>query len=159
MEPGAGMPLWVLPLIPTTFVGMWIAVLLILAFASGWRALARRYAVASPMAGQTVYWGSASFNRFGLPVNFSNALNVGVGAQGVELKPALILGVFCPRLLIPWGEMGDCRSYVWFGAFRRFSFVTADPRVKITLAGRAAVLVDAGFGRFHPARTVSAAAV
>ena len=83
---------------------------------------------------------------------------MGVSAGGVMLKPVAIFATWMPQLLIPWDEIGECRSYRLFGIFQRFSFVTHDPRVKITLAGRAAALVDEAFVGFNPGRPVLASA-
>jgi len=147
-------PLWLPFLFPVFFAAMWLFVTTLLAYASGWRALARRYRAASPKVPWTVPWGSGYFNWFGFPIGFGNCLNVGVTPHGVAMRPMLIFAVASPRLEIPWEEIGECRSWRLFGIFPRFSFVTADPRVKITLVGRAALVLDQAFLSQNPGRAV-----
>ncbi|HEX6749568.1 MAG TPA: hypothetical protein VF092_19895 [Longimicrobium sp.] len=155
--PPAAMPLWLPFLFPVFFAGMWLFVTYLLAVLSGWRALARRYRAQSAAGPWTAPWASGYFNWFGLPVGFSSCLNVGVSARGVVLRPVLVFAAGAPRLEIPWEEMMECRSWRLFGIFPRFSFVTAGPRVKITLVGRAGALLDDVFARELPGRAAAGA--
>ena len=148
------LPLWLPFLFPLFFVGMWLFVTTLLAFVSGWRALARRYRATTAAVPWTVPWGSGYLNWFGLPIGYGSCLNVGVSPRGVVMKPMLLFAVASPRLEIPWEEMGEIRSYRLFGLFRRFTFMTADPRVKITLVGRAATALDQAFMAHNPGRAV-----
>ncbi len=156
--PPDAIPLWLPFLFPLFFAGLWLGITYLLAVLSGWRALARRYRAQSAIEPWTVPWGSGYFNWFGFPVGFGNSLNICVSSRGVALRPVLVFAIGAPRLEIPWGEMEECRSWRLFGIFRRFTFVTAGPRVKITLVGRAAALLEDVLARETPARAVAGGA-
>ena len=78
-------------------------------------------------------------SRFGIPVRYRNCLNVSVGDEGVQLSVFPLLALGSPRLLIPWSDVGSCRSYrLLLGMMDRFGFRPVLCDVKITLAGSAA---------------------
>jgi hypothetical protein len=134
---------WLFVLIPVFFVGLWSGVTVLLAFLSGWTSLARTYRGALASVADGVSMGSAIISRFGFPVNYNHILNVSVGGEGVELSVFPLFALASPRLLIPWSEMTECRSYRALGMFDRFSFRPARGGVKIALAGNAARMLTA----------------
>jgi hypothetical protein len=129
---------WLFVLIPVFFVGLWAGVTLLLSFLSGWRSLARTYRGSLRSVARVVSMGSGMMTRFLFPVSYSGVLNVAVGAEGVELSVFPLFAPGSPRLLIPWNQMAQCRSYRMLGLFDRFSFRPAQGHVTITLSGRAA---------------------
>ena len=131
-------PIYLFVLIPVAFVGMWAGVTTLLAFLSGWTSLAKSYRGSLASVADTVPMQSAVMSRFGLPVSYKHILNVSVGDEGVELSVFPLFALASPRLLIPWSEMVDCRTYRALGMFDRFSFRPARCGVKIALAGNAA---------------------
>jgi hypothetical protein len=131
-------PIYLFILIPVAFVGMWAGVTALLSFLSGWTSLARSYRGTLASVENSVGMGSGIISRFGLPVSYNHVLNVSVGGEGVELSLFPLFALTSPRLLIPWSDMAECRSYRALGMFDRFSFRPARCGVKIALAGNAA---------------------
>lgn len=155
MDTASPSPLW-FALFPLAFAALWLAVVYLLGAMGGWHALARRYAGSSRAPVKTIAWGSGALRWIGLPVNYGGSLNLAVSAEGLELKPVLLFAFGSPPLLIPWNEFVECRGYRVLGMFRRFRLVTAEPRVHITLMGRAAHEVEAAFAVYSPRRSVRA---
>jgi hypothetical protein len=131
-------PTYLFVLVPVAFVGMWAGVTALLSFLSGWTSLARSYRGGLASVAGSVSMGSGIISRFGLPVSYNHILNVSVGGEGVELSLFPLFALTSPRLLIPWSDMAECRSYRALGMFDRFSFRPARCDVKIALAGNAA---------------------
>jgi hypothetical protein len=70
-----------------------------------------------------------------------------VGGEGVELSVFPLFTLASPRLLIPWSDLGDRRSYRFLGMMDCFSFRPARCDVKITLWGNAARMLAAAVER------------
>jgi hypothetical protein len=145
-------------LIPVFFVGIWAGVTVLIAFLSGWTVLARSYRGGLASVAASVSMGSAIMSRFGLPVSYKHILNVAVGAEGVELSVFPLFALASPRLLIPWSDMAECRSYRALGMFERFSFRPARGDVKIALAGSAARMLAEELAGGDPRRPALASA-
>jgi len=120
------------------FAGMWAVVTLLISFFGGWTSLARTYRGRLSAVDRTVWMGSGRLSRFGLPARYQTCLNVSVGPEGVQLSVFPLFALGSPPLLIPWSDVGSCRSYRILGLMDRFSFRPVMCNVKITLAGRAA---------------------
>ena len=100
------LPLWVIPLFPLFFIGMWMAVVGGLAAIGGWSEMAELYR--APEAG--VRGGGRSFRmasvdlRRGampLPVNYSSCMAATVSGAGLYMRPAFFFRFRHPPLLIP----------------------------------------------------------
>jgi hypothetical protein len=131
-------------------VGSFMLILILRPVLSGWNALARRYAAPRPSSGETVRNAKCVLHRW-WPVAFTSA-RVTVCAHGVELKPGWMDALMARRLLIPWDDMQECRSFKrlrW-----QFHFVTPEPRVRLFFTGRAATLVAGEFARLNPDRPI-----
>ena len=121
--------------------GFGAAVSVLMALFGGWRSLARSYRGRLAAASDRVWMGSGSIHRSGIPARYVNILNVAVGDEGVQLSLFPLFAVGSPPLLIPWSDVGTCRSWRVLGLLDRFSFRAVDCGVKITLFGSAARLV------------------
>jgi len=133
---------WPVLLFPFAFAALWAGVTLLLSFFSGWRSLAAIYRGRLSSVDGAVSMGSGMMSRFGFPASMNNVLHVAVGAEGVQLSLFKPFALGSPPLLIPWSDLGDCRSYRALGLFDRFSFRPVRGDVKITLAGAAARMVS-----------------
>lgn len=122
------------------FVAMWAFVSVALAVVGGWEQLAERYRGRLSAARQSAPMASGSLNRFGFPARYGNCLNVAVGDEGVQLSAIPIFALGAPRLVIPWSDLGSCRSWRVLGR-EHFAFHPVRADVKITLMGRAARIV------------------
>jgi hypothetical protein len=133
---------WPVLLFPFFFVALWAGATLLLSFFGGWRSLAGTYRGQLSSVERAVSMGSGMMSRFGFPASMNGVLNVAVGAEGVQLSLFKPFALGSPPLLIPWSEMGNCRSYKALGLFDRFTFRPVQGDVKITLSGAAARMVS-----------------
>jgi hypothetical protein len=99
-EPAYLIPL-ILVLFPLFFVSLWVFILFVLSFVSGWRRLASRYHWPKPFRGKVAYFQTARLNW----VNFRSALEIGANEQGLYLAPMIFFRLFHQPLLIPWSEI------------------------------------------------------
>ncbi|HEX8694234.1 MAG TPA: hypothetical protein VF746_17570 [Longimicrobium sp.] len=133
------------------FAVLWSGITVLLAYLSGWRALAGRFRGPLRAPEDTVGLASARIWRWA-PVRYGSVLNVSAGREGVGLSVFPLFALVSPPLAIPWEAMGDVRAWRSFGRFPRLRFSIADPAVTVTLHGRAADLVLAQLGRWSPER-------
>ncbi|HEX5724316.1 MAG TPA: hypothetical protein VFX98_02555 [Longimicrobiaceae bacterium] len=133
--------LWIiLPLLvlfPIAFAAIWVAVTALISVTGGWRALARRYAGTPSTVWDRVGGGSGMFSRGFLPTNYNGVLNVTAGPEGVGLSLWGLFRAGSEPLLIPWDEISSAGSDHFLGLIPRFWFVTLEPRVTISIIGRA----------------------
>lgn len=141
--------LLLIPLFLVFFAVMWTGVTMLLAYLSGWRALARRFRGRLSVPEDEVGMASGSIRRW-VPVRYRSVLNVSAGREGVGLSVFPLFALANPPLAIPWEAVGECRAWESWG--RRFRFTAGDPGVTVTLHGRAADLVLAQLGRWSPER-------
>ncbi|MDP9122585.1 MAG: hypothetical protein M3O15_14660 [Acidobacteriota bacterium] len=113
MPPSSPPPLWAPALAGFIFfVCIWLAVTSLLAWLSGWRALARGFAADSEPEGkvfrrQVVYMGRISEN---------GATCLIVAQRGLYLYAFVLFRAFRPPLLIPWEKVrlaGERRLWRW----------------------------------------------
>jgi len=99
--------LWiVLPVFLISFVGLWILIVVVVGYVSGWAALAGRYRREGGFNGQVWNWQSGSMRS----ANFNGCLTVGAGAEGLYLNLIAPLRIRNPALLIPWNEIAVSRQ-------------------------------------------------
>jgi hypothetical protein len=96
-----GFPVIILVGIPFFFAGVWLLMMRILSFASGWTQLAERFQHAGEFRGEVHHSQSARMRG----VNFNGVLEIGVGGEGLFLVPMRLFRPFHKPLLIPWEEM------------------------------------------------------
>ena len=111
--------------VPVLLVGIWTAVLKVLAARSGWQRLAQRYGARTGFDGRLHRFQSASMSG----VNFNNCLDMGASPRGLYLSPFLLFRFFQKPLLIPWQEICAMPAAQWFFkgyelTFRSFPGVT-----------------------------------
>lgn len=144
MDDPQPLPLWMIPLFPLFFAGMWMLVLTIIS-AAGWNALARLYREPEGMARDPV----ASFRTtsidlrggFPLPANYSNCVIVEVARAGLHLRVWLPFRFRHPPLLIPWARVERFER----GRFLFWRTLTLHPRgtnTRIRLYGGPARAVE-----------------
>jgi hypothetical protein len=96
----------VVPLILVTFTGLWLFVITILSYISGWAALAKRYPYGNDFEGQTWKWQSGTMRG----TNFNSCLTIGSSARGLYLGLIAPLRFRNPALLVPWNEIAISRK-------------------------------------------------
>ena len=129
---------------PIFFAGMWLAITRLITWMAGWPRLARRYA--GRVRNATGRAAMASGSMGPVPSWFRSVLQVDVGEEGVGLSLPAIFASGAPPLLIPWDHVVDGHERR-LGPFHSFRFHTREPRVAVTLTGRAARLVMAEWER------------
>lgn len=107
-------PLWLVPLFPLFFVGMWLGVCALLAYLSGWPSLAAHFRAAArpagePLKGQVAGVGWVGENR---------VTHMIVSEAGLYLYVNPLFRILRPPLLLPW-------SRVRFQRERRFLFLSS----------------------------------
>lgn len=105
------LPLWVIPLFPLFFIGMWMFVLTLLASLGGWRALARLYPApdgAPQDAAHTFGMTSIDLRRgfLPMPVSYSGCITIAITPAGLHLRVMAFFRFRHPPLLIPWTHLG-----------------------------------------------------
>jgi hypothetical protein len=96
-----GFPVVILIVFPFFFAGVWILVMRLLSFVSGWHRLAERYHHPEEFRGTVLRNQSARLRG----VNFNRVLDIGAGEEGLYLVPMILFRLFHKPLLIPWGEI------------------------------------------------------
>ena len=96
----------VVPAILVTFTGLWLFVITILSYVSGWAALAKRYASSGDFEGSIWKWQSGSMRA----TNFNSCLTIGASARGLYLALIAPLRFRSPALLVPWNEIAVSRK-------------------------------------------------
>jgi hypothetical protein len=124
-----GLPVWVWPLFPVFFVGLWCAITYLLALMSGWRRLATHYAADLPVGGQRFRFRSA---KSGL-VRYNHCLNFAATTAGLHLWLLLPFRIGSPPLLVPWAEVSAAPVREFMFSAIALGFARA-PGVRIRIA-------------------------
>jgi hypothetical protein len=123
------LPVWVWPLFPVFFVGLWCAITYLLALMSGWRRLATHYAADLPVGGQRFRFRSA---KSGL-VRYNHCLNFAATTAGLHLWLLLPFRIGSPPLLVPWAEVSAAPVREFMFSAIALGFARA-PGVRIRIA-------------------------
>jgi hypothetical protein len=93
------------------FVTSWLAIGAALAYVSGWRWLAARYATPYRPPGQTLAWQVYSVGH----VSDSGVTGLRLSPQGLYIWASPMFRFMRPPLLIPWHEIryGSERNILW----------------------------------------------
>jgi hypothetical protein len=111
------------------YVFFWCGLMIAIARASGWIALAQKYRATEPFAGRCWRMQHAQF-RWGL--NYSFVLTVGVDGSGLYLSTIFPFRAGHPALFIPWSETKiEMKRSFWQGSFMEIRF----PKVPHTCMG------------------------
>jgi hypothetical protein len=143
---------WLAPLLGALFfVALWTAIAYAIGFHIGWPALARHYRASQPFEGTRVPIRHAQFGRrlFGGGVN--NAINIGVNAQGIELRMVFLFRINCPNLYIPWPDIRISRGKFWIMRYVEFEFLKV-PGSSMRIFGKAAQRIQFAAGAAWPER-------
>jgi hypothetical protein len=89
-------------LIPFLVAGWWLFVIYLIAAASGWRLLARRFRLQGEFTGQKWRMQSA---RMRWLCSYNNCLNVGGDETALVMAPMLLFRPWHPPLFVPWTEI------------------------------------------------------
>lgn len=145
------LPLWIIPLFPLFFAGMWLFVTGLLATVGGWRGLATRFpAPPHPPRLVAKRFSAASAalinGAFPVPVNYNHCVAVALADDGVHLRTWLIFRFMHPPLLIPWDAIEGCEEKRFF--FSRTVMVhLRGTGTRIRLYGAAGTAVEEGWRR------------
>ena len=105
------LPLYFSYAFPVFFAALWVAITVLLGFASGWYALMRRYPDRSErpilhLRGQMGFMGS-------LNARFRGILRLSVCPSGLRVGVFRLFGPFCRDFFVPWEEISVTRAQ-WF---------------------------------------------
>jgi hypothetical protein len=103
-------PVWIIPLFPLFFVGVWLFVVGLLAALGGWSALGRHFRDPGDAArGNFIELpGSSLMMRrapIPFPVSYNHCVAVTVSGAGLHLRVMVLFRFRHPPLLIPWEQV------------------------------------------------------
>lgn len=163
MDEPQSFPIWLIPVFPLFFAGMWLGITGVLATIGGWSDLAQLYrepegAVRAPV--QSFGRTSIDLRRgwFPLPTNYSNCAIVEISNAGVHLRTWKPFRFRHPPLLLPWKEIERVEP----GRLIFWHIVALHPRgaaVRIRLYGAAAHAVEDGWRQYSAHRAAQPAHV
>ena len=142
---------WLAPLLfPVFFTIMWLVVTYGISHQIGWPRLAQHYRAVSPIEGVRVPVRHARFGRSVLG-GVNNAINIGVNAQGIEIRMVFLFRLNCPTLFVPWSDIQVTRGKSWFMRYVEMEFA-AVPGATMQVFGKAAQRLQAAAGAAWPER-------
>lgn len=143
MPPGVLHPEWVLAL----FLAFLLSVAALLAVASGWRSLARRFPSVTQVEGERFHFASAKLSRVPwFPVNYGGCLIVTVTPSGLAMSIYLPFRYLCPEFFVPWVQVESVEDRST-ALSRRTVVRIRGSTVRIALRGTAGQSVSAMFDR------------
>jgi hypothetical protein len=146
---------WLAPLLGALFfVALWTAIAYAISFHIGWPALARHYRASQPFEGARVHVRHAQFERRLLGGGVNNAINIGVNAQGIEIRMFFLFRFNCPNLFVPWSDIRIGRGKFWFMRYVEFEFAKI-PGSSVRIFGKAARRIQDAAGGAWPERITS----
>jgi hypothetical protein len=142
---------WIVPLVfAVLFVALWTAIAYAIGFQIGWPELARHYRATQSIAVKRVPVRHAQFGRR-LAAGVNNAINIGVNAQGIEIRMVFLFRFNCPTLFVPWSDIRVGRGKFWFMRYVEFEFAKV-PGSSVRIFGKAAQRIQEAAGAAWPER-------
>lgn len=139
MPPNQPHPLLVLPF----FIAFWLLLGALMAHASGWRSLAKRFRAIESIDGTRFRFASACMREWDtMPVSYGCCLKLIVGRAGFRLALPFAFRFLSPPLFIPWTEVESVvEKREWF---RRMSQIRIrDSDIYVAIYGHAGECVAA----------------
>ena len=121
---------WYVVVALASFALVWIAILHLAAWMSGWSRLAKAYRCDSRFGGFRVGFVSGEMRGgpcFGLPCNYGLCLTLGSAPEGIYLAVALPFRPGHPPLFIPWREVHAQVDRAWLTSYVTFTFEPFKP--------------------------------
>ncbi|WP_420129619.1 hypothetical protein [Longimicrobium sp.] len=145
------LPLWIIPLFPLFFVGLWLFVVSLLAVTGGWRGLAARFpAPPDPPRWVADRFASVSADLINgasrAPVRYNRCVAMYLTDDGVYLRTWLIFRFMHPPLLIPWDAIEGCEEKRFFLS-RAIIVHLRGTGTRIRLYGAPGLAVEEGWRR------------
>lgn len=138
---------WFLPL----FISLMVAIGLLLAVASGWRELSRRFPPVEQVEGARFHFASAKMGRVSwFPVNYGGCLVVTVAPKGLALSTYMPFRFLCPEFFVPWSQVESVEERAT-ALSRRMVVRIRGSTVWIAFRGTAGQHVAAMFSQVHRA--------
>lgn len=106
-----GPPLFLIPLFPVAFAGMWCAVSLLLSRMGGWSHMAEKFPAHDQPSGKRFYMQGG---RIGV-VQYSGCLTLHLSPEGTHLAVLFPFRLGHPPLFIPWEAVHRARiqRFLW----------------------------------------------
>ena len=146
---------WLAPLLAGLFfIALWTGIAYAISFHIGWPDFARHYRAAEPFAGVRVHIRHVQFGRRLLAGGVNNAINIGVNAQGIEMRMVFLFRINCPNLYIPWPDIHVSRGKSWFMHYVEFEFAKV-PGSSMRIFGKAAKRIQDAAGMAWPERVAA----
>ena len=111
------------------FILLWVGVILLLSWLSGWNALGKHYREVTPFEGERLQMVSGRLRN---GVNYRAVLTMGANSEGISLTVFFPFRIGHPPLFIPWSEISISKEKLFFmdAVGLRFS---AEPTIKLIL--------------------------
>jgi hypothetical protein len=115
------------------FIVLWLFVVGLIAFLSGWRSTAKQYPD-SPMKGPETASFSFQSVRFGFFGNYNFVINVILYAEGVMIKPIIFYAFMHRPIFLPWGAIQNAEKGKFIVPYITLTF----GKKKIMITGKSA---------------------
>jgi hypothetical protein len=129
--------------LPFVFAALWTMVFYVIAFAGGWRLLARRFRFQGTFQGAAWHMQSASMR---LRAGYNRCLTVGSDNSGLFVRPLILFRLWHPSLFVPWTEITYQPKRQFFFDVVEFR-LGREERVPFTVRKRLADKIQAAAGK------------
>jgi hypothetical protein len=131
------------------FVGLAVAVMMLLSLMSGWWTLARQLRASIPPDGDRFGFTSGTMGIWVFPVSYSSCLFVNVGREGIRVAMPFPFRLFHPPLFIPSAMIESAVEKRFL--FSRYAKIRIrDHWPRLTIHGRAGRRIIELLGRPEP---------
>lgn len=124
------------------FISMWLGVLIILSYGSGWKELARYYRYQNEGVSKKRYCQWANVGG----VSYKGCMTIGGNEQGLYLSILFLFSFGSSSLFIPWKDIRIVKKRYWWFPVLELSIVQA-PSVKIRVAQSMENFLQEVYGR------------
>ena len=103
---------------------LWMGIVFMISFMSGWQSLAQRYAtiIEAPTNTRSMASGMVGFSRY------NNVLKVGLSDRGIYLSVFILFRPGHKPLFVPWSDISEVRQVDYF--FRKmYNIKIGSPRI------------------------------
>ena len=128
------------------FAVYWSLIVRMVALASGWRKLARRFRAQQPFMGRKLKWQRAWMRLAG----YNGCLTIGADPMGLFLSVTFIFSPGHPPLFIPWTEISVPQGPWLLNQLVQFQLGSTE-QIRFKIRGRLASELQAGAGSNWPA--------
>jgi hypothetical protein len=133
------------------FIGLWMAVLVILSHIGGWASLADQYRCTEPFEGSRWNFERGQFRWI---AGYNNCLTMGADPRGLFLGIFPLFRVAHPPLFIPWREISVSRKKIFRVKYVRL-LLGNELKIPLTISEPLAQKLQAAAGSSWPVESTT----